>query len=192
MRKLLLLDNYDSFTFNLYHYFEKYFDGLIDVIRNDEIDIESVNYYDIIVLSPGPRLPKDAGQMRRVIEMYYNQKPILGVCLGMQGIAEFFGSQLEQLDFPEHGQSKPMFVVKEDKIYQDCPKKFNVARYHSWGVQKQHLSSELLVLSTDEKDWIMSFKHSQLPIYGLQFHPESILTEYGEKIIQNFLKTVVV
>ncbi len=192
MKKLLLLDNYDSFTFNLYHYIEKYFDGRIDVIRNDEIDIENIHSYDVIVLSPGPKLPKDAGKMMRVIGLYYNQKPMLGVCLGMQGIAEFFGSQLEQLDFPEHGQSRPMFVVKEDQIYQDCPREFKVARYHSWGVKKESLSKELILLSMDENNWVMSFKHKEFFVYGVQFHPESILTEYGEKIIQNFLKMVVV
>ncbi|GIV26470.1 MAG: aminodeoxychorismate/anthranilate synthase component II [Bacteroidia bacterium] len=191
MRRLLLLDNYDSFTFNLYHYFEKYFDGKIDVIRNDEIDVESINLYDVIVLSPGPKLPKNAGKMMEVIRNYYCEKPLLGVCLGMQGIAEFFGSRLEQLGFPEHGQSKKMMVVKEDNIFKNCPLEFNVGRYHSWGVKKEYLSNELELLSIDEKNWVMSFKHKVLPIYGVQFHPESILTEYGEVIIQNFLKIAV-
>lgn len=187
MQKLLLVDNYDSFTYNLLHLIEKVFDGTIDVYRNDEINMNDVNAYDIIVLSPGPKLPKDAGIMMNLIHHYYSQKPIIGICLGMQGLAEYFGSKLQMLPFPEHGQSKKMHILSSSEIYENCPKVFNVGRYHSWGVPLYSLNTSLLPLSIDEHNWVMSFKHSQYPIYGLQYHPESILSEYGDVVIGNIL-----
>lgn len=188
-KKILLLDNYDSFTFNLYHQIEKLTDSKIDVFRNDEIKLEKIIDYDLIVLSPGPQLPKDAGTMMNIIEKYHKVKPFIGICLGMQGIAEFFGSKLTQLKTPEHGQSKPMKIIQNNIAFKNCPETFNVGRYHSWGISKDHISNSLIPLSVDENNYVMSFKHKEYPIIGLQYHPESILTEYGNTAMQNILNS---
>ncbi len=191
MQQILLLDNYDSFTYNLFHLIEKFFDGKTDVYRNDEITIPEVEKYDCIVLSPGPKLPKDAGVMMDIIHHYHTSKPIIGICLGMQGIAEYFGSTLEKLDFPEHGQSKTMKIIQYSEIFEGLPSEFNVGRYHSWGVKLHHLHETLNPLSIDENNWVMSFKHKNYEIYGLQYHPESILTEYRETVMKNLVKIIV-
>lgn len=188
-KKILLLDNYDSFTYNLYHQIEKLTDSKIDVFRNDEIKLEKIIDYDLIVLSPGPKLPKDAGMMMNIIEKYHKVKSFIGICLGMQGIAEFFGSKLTQLKTPEHGQSKSMKIIYQDIIFKNCPETFNVGRYHSWGISKDHISNSLIPLSVDENNYVMSFKHKEYPIIGLQYHPESILTEYGNTAMQNILNS---
>jgi anthranilate synthase component 2 len=186
-QKLMLIDNYDSFTFNLVHLIEVIFDGKIDVIRNDEIEVKSVANYDLIVFSPGPKLPKDAGKMMEIIHQYHSSKPMLGICLGMQGMAEYFGSKLSNLEFPEHGQSKKMKVISNHFIFKNCPDEFLVGRYHSWGIQKNDLSNQLVPLSIDEKNWVMSFVHNKYKIIGLQYHPESILSEYGKEVMENCL-----
>lgn len=188
MNKILLLDNYDSFTYNLYHQLESISDASIIVKRNDDIDINYAKNFDVIVLSPGPKLPVDAGLMMKIIEHYHKEKPIIGICLGMQGLAQFFGSELQNLDFPEHGQSKNMQVLQQSPLYFNCPKEFKVGRYHSWGIQKNKLSDSLIPLSIDEQNWIMSFMHRQYKIIGIQFHPESILTEFGNNIMYNALQ----
>lgn len=189
MKKILLLDNYDSFTYNLYHQIEKLTESKINVFRNDEISLEKMIDYDLIVLSPGPKLPKDAGMMMNIIEQYHKIKPFIGICLGMQGIAEFFGSKLTPLKTPEHGQSKSMKIIYQDIIFKNCPEIFNVGRYHSWGISKDNLSSSLIPLSVDENNYVMSFKHKKYPIVCLQYHPESILTEYGNTVMQNILNS---
>ncbi|MCX7728831.1 MAG: aminodeoxychorismate/anthranilate synthase component II [Bacteroidia bacterium] len=188
MAKILLLDNYDSFTYNLYHQIEKISNADIDVIRNDEVDLMEVNKYDVFVLSPGPKLPKDAGYMMKLIDYYYMYKPIIGICLGMQGIAEYFGSELDLLNFPEHGQSKKMKVIESSPLFENCPQEFLVGRYHSWGVKKQKLSDLLLPLSIAKDNWIMSFRHIKYKIIGIQYHPESVLTEFGDEVMSNALK----
>lgn len=187
MQQILLLDNYDSFTYNLYHLLEKMFDGKIDVFRNDEISINEVERYNAIVISPGPKLPKDAGIMMDIIHHYHQLKPIVGVCLGMQGIAEYFGSKLEPLEKPEHGQSKKMRLINHSEIFANCPSEFNVGRYHSWGVKRDKLSKNLIPLGIDENNWVMAFQHKSYKICGLQYHPESILTEYREEMMKNIV-----
>lgn len=187
MEKIILIDNYDSFTYNLYHQIEKIFDGKIDVYRNDKISLEEVVDYDLIVLSPGPKLPKDAGIMMDVVCHFHRVKPIIGICLGMQAIGEFFGSSLSRMEHPEHGQSKLMYVLEKDVVFQDCPETFYVGRYHSWGIQKKDLSAHLISLSVDDNDWVMALRHKHFKIFGLQYHPESILTEYGDVVMKNIL-----
>ncbi len=191
MPQLLLIDNYDSFTYNLVHLIEKVFDGEIFVARNDEIDLNMVDAYDIIVLSPGPKLPKETGVMMDMIHHYHAHKPFVGICLGMQGIAEYFGSTLSMLHFPEHGQSKKMRIIRSSEVFSSCPIEFNVGRYHSWGVQLNELSSSLVPLSVDDNQWVMSMQHAYYKIYGLQYHPESFLTEYGEIVMKNILNAVI-
>lgn len=187
--KILLLDNYDSFTYNLYHYLESSGRHQIDVFRNDQIQLEKVKQYDKIILSPGPGLPKDAGILMGLIKEYYSTKSILGVCLGHQAIAECFGAKLKNLKQVVHGQSRKVIkTVNEDYIFNGIPSEFNVGRYHSWIVDKQTLPKSLLISTEDEEGEVMSFYHSSHDIRGIQFHPESVLTEYGKNLLSNWVK----
>ena len=188
MKKLLVLDNYDSFTYNLVHLVEKVSDISFDVFRNDKISLEEINNYDKILLSPGPGLPKDAGIMPQLLKKYSSSKSILGVCLGMQAIGETFNSKLKNLDTVFHGLATPIGITGDDIIFDGCPKQFNVGRYHSWVIDPKALSSDLVVTATDSEKNIMALKHRTLDVRGVQFHPESILSEYGETIIRNWLK----
>ena len=188
--KILLLDNYDSFTFNLYHYLESTGNHQIDVFRNDEIKLDEIKNYDKIVLSPGPGLPSEAGILMKLIKEYYSSKSILGVCLGHQAIAECFGAKLKNLNLVVHGQSKPIYKTdNSDYIFNGLPSQFNVGRYHSWVIDKKGLPKELKISSEDEQGEIMSFYHSNYNIRGIQFHPESILTEFGKEMIDNWVKS---
>jgi anthranilate synthase component 2 len=187
MKKLLILDNYDSFTYNLVHLIEKISDLSFDVIRNDKILIETVANYDKILLSPGPGLPSEAGIMPRLIKQYGASKSILGVCLGLQAIAEAYEGTLENLTTVYHGLSTPIHVISEDLIFNHCPKKFTVGRYHSWVVNPKTLPTELQITSVDEQGNIMALKHKTHDVRGVQFHPESILSEHGETMIKNWL-----
>lgn len=187
--KILVLDNYDSFTYNLVHYIEANENIEVDVYRNDEISIEEVNNYDTIILSPGPGLPKDAGILKEVIQKYSSTKKILGVCLGMQAIGEVYGGTLKNLDRVYHGVATSLIVKdKTDLLYKDLPESFNVGRYHSWIIADDHFPEVLKVTATEENGQIMSLKHVNYNVYGVQFHPESILTDHGKKIIDNFLQ----
>lgn len=187
-KKLLILDNYDSFTYNLLHLVEKVSDISVDVIRNDKIRLEDVNNYDKIILSPGPGLPKEAGIMPELLKKYSSSKSILGVCLGMQAIAENFNSKLKNLETVVHGMATSIEVIQKDFIFENCPKQFNVGRYHSWVVDSAGLNPDLIVTAVDENKNIMALKHKTLNVRGVQFHPESILSEYGAEIIGNWLK----
>lgn len=187
-KRLLVLDNYDSFTYNLVHLVEKVSDIPFDVFRNDKITLEQINSYDKILLSPGPGLPKDAGIMPELLKKYSATKSIFGVCLGMQAIGETFNSKLKNLDTVFHGLATPIELVQNDLIYEGCPKKFNVGRYHSWVVDSIGLSSDLEITAIDAEKNIMSLKHKNFDVRGVQFHPESILSEYGETILGNWLK----
>ena len=188
MKKILVLDNYDSFTYNLVHYVEKLLSTKVDVYRNDKISIEDIDQYDKIILSPGPGLPDEAGIMKELIKKYAPAKSILGVCLGHQAIAEVFGGHLYNLDRVYHGVSTPVIQTnKPDYIFNDIPKIFTAGRYHSWMVSRDQLPKELIVTSIDENGEVMSISHADYDVKGVQFHPESVLTEHGEKILNNWL-----
>ncbi len=185
--KLLILDNYDSFTYNLVHLIEKVSDIEFDVIRNDKISIEEIEQYDKILLSPGPGLPKDAGIMPELIKRYGSTKSIFGVCLGLQAIGESFGATLLNLETVFHGLATPIHVIANDVIFNNCPKTFIVGRYHSWVVNTNKLPSELVITALDDDGNIMALKHATYDVRGVQFHPESILSEQGEFLIKNWL-----
>lgn len=186
--RLLLLDNYDSFTYNLYHYAAQF--ATVDVVRNDAISLEQVDAYNAIILSPGPGLPKDAGIMPTLIQEYYTTKPILGVCLGHQAIAEALGGELVNLQLVFHGLSRKVQVVKDDALFEGLPPIFDAGRYHSWAVSE--LPAELETTAVDEQGICMALSHKTLPLKGVQFHPESVLSPEGLGIIKNFIQRVAV
>jgi len=187
--KVLMIDNYDSFTYNLVHSIEKFIDGSVDVFRNDKIMLDEVAGYDKIILSPGPGMPSDAGIMPEVIKKYSASKSILGVCLGMQAIGETFGAKLSNLGKVHHGVAMPVFVEKEDVLFKNCPELFMGGRYHSWVVSHNNFPESLEVTATDKENNIMALRHKKYDVRGVQFHPESILSEFGDKIIENWLKS---
>lgn len=185
MTKIAVIDNYDSFVYNLVHYLEEC-DAEVRVFRNDNFQLEEIEFFDKIVLSPGPGLPKDAGQLNALVLEFAQRKPILGVCLGQQAIAEVFGGNLRNLEQVYHGISTPVFQLVDDEIlFKDLPKKFVAGRYHSWIVENQ-LPNCLEATSVDEKGSLMSFRHKNLNVRAVQFHPESILTPLGKTMIRNW------
>ncbi|WP_317899287.1 anthranilate synthase component II [Aurantibacillus circumpalustris] len=186
--KLLVLDNYDSFTYNLVHLIEKVSDISFDVIKNDGISVQDIDQYTKIMLSPGPGLPSQAGIMSALLERYHKTKSIFGVCLGFQAIGETFGCSLKNLETVVHGMATEITLTNDDPIFKNCPPKFKTGRYHSWVIDEHKINSELIVTAVDQKNVIMAAKHSQYDVRGVQFHPESILSEYGETIIKNWLE----
>ncbi len=186
--RILLIDNYDSFTYNLLHLVEKLGDFKVEVFKNDEIDLNQIGDYHKILLSPGPGLPSQAGIMPALLKNYVSTKSIFGVCLGMQAIAENFGSPLKNLNHVYHGLACPLNVIELDGLFKNCPTEFNVARYHSWVVDEQKLTDQLIVTAKDNQGHIMAIRHQSLNVCGVQFHPESILSEFGETIMHNWLK----
>lgn len=187
-KKILLFDNYDSFTYNLVHAIKSLGYNEVDVIRNDKIELSQVNQYDKIVLSPGPGLPEEAGVMLELIKEFAGHKSILGVCLGHQAIAEVFGAKLINIPNVFHGVQTPVKIVGEDYIFTGLLEEILAGRYHSWVVSKENFPEELEVTAEDGEGVIMALKHRILDLHGVQFHPESILTPEGVKIIDNFLK----
>lgn len=187
--KILVIDNYDSFTYNLVHYIEKFNSSLVEVYRNDELSLWQIKKYDKIVLSPGPGLPEEAGILMELIEKYAATKSILGVCLGHQAIAQVFGGKLINLNRVYHGVSSTIKILNnKEPLFNGLPKQFRVGRYHSWIVAKENLPDCFEITSVDEDGQIMSISHKKYNLKGVQFHPESVLTEYGEKIIYNWLE----
>jgi len=182
--KILVIDNYDSFTYNLYHYVEMC-EVDVHVKRNDEIILSEVINYDKVILSPGPGLPHQTPMMNAVLANY--SKPLLGVCLGMQGIATFYGGNLRNQDSVKHGVQTTIQVDNASKLYKNIPSKFQVGLYHSWCVEKKTLPLELKTTGISAENVIMSIEHTSKPIFGVQYHPESILSEHGLSIINNFL-----
>lgn len=185
--KILVFDNYDSFTYNLLHYLERVTDAKIEVHRNDKISLEKIKRFDKILLSPGPGLPSEAGILIELIKTYAPTKSIFGVCLGQQAIAEAFGGSLTNLEKVYHGVSTPMEIIADDGLFKNIPEKFNAGRYHSWVVNKNDLPKELKITCIDESGNIMALRHKKYDVCSVQFHPESILTEYGLKIIKNWV-----
>ena len=186
--RILLLDNYDSFTHNLLHYLEKVTDIPVDVIRNDVISLAEVEKYDSIVLSPGPGLPEEAGVLMPLISRFKEEKKILGVCLGHQALAVSYGANLTNLPQVSHGIAATIDIKSNTGIFGECPNQLKVGRYHSWTVKEADLPSELNADAIDPENNVMAFSHKSLPLYGVQFHPESILTEFGEEMIRNWVE----
>lgn len=190
MRKILVLDNYDSFTYNLVHLIRELGYGEnLDVVRNDKISLTAVDEYDMILLSPGPGIPSEAGIMMEVIKKYAPTKRILGVCLGHQGIGEAFGAKLLNMSEVLHGIADNVVITKRaDPLFKSTPEIFKVCRYHSWTVIPETVNGELEITAKDEKGNVMALNHLKYDVQGVQFHPESILTEYGKIIMENWLK----
>ncbi len=187
MKKILIFDNYDSFTYNLLHTVQSLGHTDVDVIRNDRMRLEEVEQYDKIILSPGPGLPEEAGLLLPLIERYAATKSILGVCLGHQAIGQLFGAKLENIPFVFHGVQTPARIVAEDYLFAGLPEEIAVGRYHSWIVSRDNFPSELQITALDKEGTIMALRHRTLDLHGVQFHPESILTPEGTTIIRNFL-----
>lgn len=190
--KILVFDNYDSFTYNLVHLVEKILHCKVDVYRNDQLELEQVKDYDKIILSPGPGLPSEAGLLMPLIEEYASSKSILGVCLGHQAIGEVFGGKLTNLDKVFHGVATPIKVeqyisTNGQDVFKDMPSTFEVGRYHSWVVSKESFPEVLEITATDDNGFIMGLRHKTFDVQGVQFHPESVLTPLGEKLLANWL-----
>jgi len=188
MKNILIIDNYDSFTYNLVHLVNEI--GLqCDVWRNDKFNIEDVDAYDKIILSPGPGIPSEAGLLLDVIKNYSSTKSIFGVCLGQQAIAEVFGGELYNLKQPMHGIATPIKVTdKSEKLFGGLPESFKVGRYHSWVVDEKSIPDVLTVTAIDEEDnSVMALRHKEYDVRGVQFHPESILTEFGKEMMANWI-----
>ena len=188
--KLLVLDNYDSFTYNLVQLVKKLGYGTkMEVYRNDKIDLEAIDEYDSILLSPGPGVPEEAGIMPALIKRYAPTKKIMGVCLGHQAIAEAFGGTLLNLPEPMHGVATNIKICsKNEAIFRGLPTEFKAARYHSWVVVPKSMPQELEVTAVDSEGQIMALRHRNYNVKGVQFHPESILTEHGENMMRTWLK----
>ena len=212
--KILVFDNYDSFTYNLVHLVERILHEKVDVYRNDQVPLEKVKEYDKIILSPGPGLPEEAGLLLPLIKEYASSKSILGVCLGHQAIGEAFGGKLVNLETVYHGVATPIRVVSRESIvdgkqsavgrrqeaisrlathgsrdlFEGLPNKFDAGRYHSWIISEENFPEELEITARDENNYIMALQHKNFDVQGVQFHPESVLTPVGEAVLRNWLK----
>lgn len=188
MKKIVVIDNYDSFTYNLVHYLEA-LNCEVTVFRNDEFELSELNSFDKIVLSPGPGVPEDAGLLKAVIQNYAATKSILGVCLGQQAIAEVFGGHISNLEKVYHGvASKISIVVTDETLFDGLENQFEVGRYHSWVVSPEDFPEILQITSVDENGQIMSLRHKTYDVKGVQFHPESVLTPDGKKMLENWVQ----
>ncbi|MBB1646232.1 aminodeoxychorismate/anthranilate synthase component II [Sphingobacterium sp. UME9] len=186
--KIVVIDNYDSFTYNLVHLLQE-LDQEYVVWRNDKFKLEDIDAFDKILLSPGPGIPEEAGLLLDVIRTYAPHKSILGICLGQQAIAEVFGGTLFNMEKPLHGVATNITVVDEsEKLFRDFPKDSKIGRYHSWAVNKDSLPASLKVTAIDENGIIMALTHTEYDVRGMQFHPESVLTTNGKKLIENWLE----
>jgi anthranilate synthase component II len=194
--KILVFDNYDSFTYNLVHLVEKIIGEKVDVFRNDQIPLENVQTYDKIILSPGPGLPSEAGMLLPLIKQYAASKSILGVCLGHQAIGEVFGGRLTNLTKVYHGVASPVKIIPQNPrnvsinadLFSGIPDGFLAGRYHSWVIDPDGFPKSLEVTATDASGHIMALRHKNYDVLGVQFHPESVLTPFGEQIMRNWLE----
>lgn len=185
--KVVIIDNYDSFTYNLSHLLKE-LGAEVTVYRNDCFELEQLEAFDKIVLSPGPGIPSEAGLLLKVIETYAGRKPMLGVCLGHQAIGEYFGGKLTNLSDVFHGVQTPATIVADDYIFDGMEKKIEVGRYHSWVVDNEGFPGCLEVTATSDEGQVMALRHRELDVHGIQFHPESVLTPEGRRIVGNWLK----
>lgn len=186
--RILVLDNYDSFTYNLVYIIRQLGYGpQMDIFRNDKIRLEAVSEYDKILLSPGPGIPEQAGIMPELLKMYSPNKDILGICLGHQAIGEAFGGSLINLSEVVHGLASEV-SVEEDVLFEGLPAQFKIGRYHSWVINEKTLSADLEVIARTPDGQIMGVRHKEFKVKGLQFHPESVLTEHGSRLMQNWLE----
>jgi anthranilate synthase component 2 len=186
--KILIFDNYDSFTYNLVHLVEKILHIKVDVFRNDQIDLDEVKQYDKIILSPGPGIPQEAGLLLPLIKEYASTKSILGVCLGHQAIGEAFGAGLINLSTVFHGVATNCHLkISNAKLFKGLPDQIEVGRYHSWIVGDKNFPEDLEITALDDNGYIMAMQHKKYDVQGVQFHPESVLTPDGEKIMRNWL-----
>jgi anthranilate synthase component 2 len=185
--KILVFDNYDSFTYNLVHLVEKILHERVEVHRNDQLPLEKAKEYDKIILSPGPGIPEEAGLLLPLIKEYAASKSILGVCLGHQAIGQAFGGKLINLSTLYHGVATPVHFVKENELFRDLPEVIEVGRYHSWVVSDENFPSDLEITARDDNNYIMGLQHKKFDVKGVQFHPESVLTPKGEVILRNWL-----
>ena len=184
--KTVIIDNYDSFTYNLSH-LVKELGAEVCVVRNDRFNLDDIDAFDKIILSPGPGIPSEAGLLLDVIRRYAGRKPILGVCLGHQAIGEAFGGTLENLSEVFHGVATPCHIIAEDPLFKGIAPEFEVGRYHSWVVSKENFPDSLEITAVSDEGQVMALRHRTMEIHGIQFHPESVLTPEGRIIIQNFL-----
>ncbi len=185
--KIIIIDNYDSFTFNIQHYVEPLVE-VCEVVNIDKVNIASLSKYDKIIFSPGPGLPKEKPILWKILDQYQNTKPILGICFGHQAIAEYYGSQLFNMKEVHHGLARQTQITDHNSLWKNLPSRFETGRYHSWAVKKEGLSSSLKIIAEDaETGVIMALSHKTLNIKSVQFHPESILTEYGKEMIKNWI-----
>lgn len=187
--KTVIIDNYDSFTYNLAH-LVKELGTEVDVLRNDKFELEELEKYDKIILSPGPGIPEEAGLLLEVIRTYAGRKPILGVCLGEQAIGQAFGGKLTNLSEVFHGIQTNVRIKNKDYIFSGLPTEIPVGRYHSWVVDTEGFPEELVITAISSEGQIMALKHREYDIHGIQFHPESVLTPDGKQIVGNWLKGV--
>ena len=187
MKKVFVIDNYDSFTYNLVHYLEE-LDCEVTVKRNDQFELDELEDYTLLLLSPGPGIPDESGLLKAAIERYAPSKKILGICLGQQAIGEVFGASLINLDKVYHGIATPVKVIKEDVLFKDLPDVFDIGRYHSWVVATP-LPEALIATSVDEEGQLMSLRHKTYDVCAVQYHPESVLTPHGKKILDNWINS---
>jgi len=185
--KIVIIDNYDSFTYNLCHLIKE-LGAEVTVWRNDQFELSAVNAFDKIVLSPGPGIPEEAGLLLDVIRTYAGRKPMLGVCLGHQAIGEAFGAKLTNLSEVFHGVATEGTQLGNDYIFNGLPERITMGRYHSWVVSTENLPDCLEITAKSDEGQIMALKHKEYDIHGIQFHPESVLTPQGRTIVENFLK----
>lgn len=184
--KIVIIDNYDSFTYNLSH-LVKELGAEVTVLRNDCFALEDLEAFDKILLSPGPGIPSEAGLLLDVIRTYAGRKPILGVCLGEQAIGEVFGGKLTNLNEVFHGIQSPVKIIASDYLFEGLPQEIPVGRYHSWVVDREGLPESLEITAISQEGYIMALRHKELDIHGIQFHPESVLTTDGKQMISNWI-----
>ena len=183
----VLIDNNDSFTYNIVELVHNVSGQRLPVISSEQLDIGELENFDKFILSPGPGLPKDFPVLQKILDVYHTTKSMLGICLGHEAIAQFFGADLVHLPSVVHGQPKKITVRSNTLLFKDIPEHFNAGLYHSWVIDRDNLPPELLITAVSGEGNIMSFQHKDLRLFGIQFHPESIITEYGRELMKNFL-----